>query len=198
YQRWGVHRPVTRAVTTIVPGDLDERAAYRLAMGVVVPRPIAWVTTLNESGSVNLAPFSCYTAVSYSPFMVGINISPRASGLKDTAAYMVRSREFVLNVVHESQAEPVHRSSEAMPTGVSETEMLGLATHPSDVIGPPRLADAPAALECRLHDVIAFGDAGSRFYVGTVEVVHLREGLYRDGKVATAELEPLARIAGPN
>src|SRR5690606_11385496 len=110
----------------------------------------------------------------------------------------VRSREFVLNVVHESQADAVHRSSEAMPPGVSEIEMLGLATHPSDVVAPPRLADAPAALECRLHDVIPFGNAGSQFYVGTVEVVHLREGLYRDGKVATAELEPLARIAGPN
>jgi flavin reductase (DIM6/NTAB) family NADH-FMN oxidoreductase RutF len=185
-------------MTTIDPSALTTSAAYRLMTGVVVPRPIAWVTTLSEERAVNLAPFSCYTIVSNRPVLVGISISQRPDGRKDTAANIVRDREFVLNVANESDSDSVHRSSEHLPAEVSEAELLGLTTQPSTVVQPPRLSLAPVALECTLDQVLAFGDGGSEFFVGRVELIHVRDGLYRDGKIDTSELRPLSRIAGPN
>lgn len=185
-------------MTTIEPSALTTSAAYRLMTGVVVPRPIAWVTTLSDEGTVNLAPFSCYTIVSNRPILVGISISQRPDGRKDTAVNIMRDRQFVLNVAHESDSESVHRSSEHLPAAISEAELLGLATQPSELVDPPRLALAPVALECTLDQVLPFGDGGSEFFVGKVELIHVRDGLYRDGKIDTSELRPLARIAGPN
>lgn len=183
---------------TIDPGRLHVAAAYRLMTGVVVPRPIAWVTTLSETGAINLAPFSCYTFVSHQPILVGISIGRRPSGRKDTAVNIFRDGEFVLNIAHESEAELVHRSSEPLPPTVSEVERLGLVTHRSHMIRAPRLASAPVALECTLEQVLTFGDEPSEFFVGRVTLVHIRDGLYRDGKIETNELRPLARVAGPN
>lgn len=185
-------------VTRIDPTDLQTSEAYRLMTGVVVPRPIAWVTTLNEQGGVNLAPFSCYTFVSHRPILVGISIGHRPSGRKDTARNILREEEFVLNVAHESEAALVHRSSEPLSAEVSETERLGLETASSELLRTPRLASAPVALECTFDQVIAFGEAPSEFFVGRVDLVHVREDLYRDGKIETEELRPLARIAGPH
>lgn len=183
---------------SIDPADLEVAAAYRLMTGIVVPRPIAWVSTLNESGGVNLAPFSCYTFVSHQPILVGISIGRRPTGRKDTAANILREREFVLNVAHESEAALVHRSSEPLPPAVSEVDRLGLATEASRVVRAPRLASAPVALECTLEEVVTFGDAPSEFFVGRVALVHVRDGLYREGKIETGELRPLSRVAGPN
>lgn len=185
-------------MTAIDPTALSEGESYRLATGVVVPRPIAWITTIGEGGTVNLAPFSCFTIVAYTPLMVGVSISRRPTGRKDTAANMAREREFVLNVVHESQADTVHRSSEVLPVDVSEAERLGLGTLPSRRVRAPRLAQAPVALECRVDQVLPFGDGDSEFWVGRVDLVHVREGMQRDGRIDTEALRPLARLAGPN
>jgi len=182
----------------IDPALLDVSASYRLMTGIVVPRPIAWVSTLHVGGGVNLAPFSCYTFVSHDPILVGISIGRRAGALKDTAANIHRDEEFALNVAHESEADLVHRTSEPFPPTVSEADRFGLETHPSRAIKTPRLASAPVALECVLEQVLTFGDAPSEFFVGRVVLVHLRDGLYRDGKIETDQLRPLARVAGPN
>ncbi|MFO7192712.1 MAG: flavin reductase family protein [Thermocrispum agreste] len=180
------------------PATLDAAACYRLMTGVVVPRPIAWVSTLHEDGRVNLAPFSCYTFVSYEPILVGISIGRRAGALKDTAANIQREREFVLQVAHESEAALVHASAEPFPPTVSEVEQLGLRTEPSRLVRTPRLSTAPVALECALEQVMTFGNAGSQFVVGRVVLAHVRDELYRDGKIETDQLRPLARIAGPS
>ena len=182
---------------TIDPGHLGASEAYRLMTGIVVPRPIAWVTTLNAEGGVNLAPFSCYTFVSHQPVLVGISIGRRPSGRKDTARNILREGEFILNVAHESEADLVHRSSEPLPPDVSEVELLGLSTSPSR-LRTPRLFSAPVALECVLERVVAFGDAPSEFFVGRVDLVYVREGLHRNGRIESDELRPLARVAGPN
>ncbi|MGE4239142.1 flavin reductase family protein [Ramlibacter sp.] len=182
----------------LAAADLDADSTYRLLSGIVVPRPIAWVTTQSSTGLVNLAPFSCYTFVCNRPPMLGITFGRKAGVRKDSATHILDSREYVVNIGTFAQREQVHASSEEHPADVSETDLLGLATLPSQVVGVPRLADAPISMECRLRQVVPFGELGSEFFVGEVVSFHIREGLYRDGKIDTRELDPICRIGGPN
>lgn len=178
--------------------DLSPEATYRLMSGIVVPRPIAWITTLSEDGVVNLAPFSCFTFVSNKPPMVGVNIGRKAGKRKDTGANIHALREFVVNIGDASQLNAIHESSAEHAPDVSETELLGLATLPCTTVRVPRLADAPVSMECKLERVIDFGETGAEFIVGVVTAFHLREGLLHDGKVDTRALDPVCRIGGPN
>lgn len=178
--------------------DLDADRAYKLMTGVIVPRPIAWISTLSAGGGVNAAPFSAVTFVSNKPPMIGISIGRKAGVLKDTARNILDRKEFVVNVADFSLLEKLHLSAIEYPPEVSEAEELGLATVLSRVIGTPALADAPVALECRLHRMIEFGELKTALFVGEIVNFHFREGLCVDGKVQTAELNPIARLGGPN
>jgi flavin reductase (DIM6/NTAB) family NADH-FMN oxidoreductase RutF len=178
--------------------SLDPEAVYKLITGIVVPRPIAWVTTLSPGGGVNLAPFSAFTFVSNSPPMVGINVGRKAGRRKDTGNNIHATGEFVVNIADETMIEPLHLSAIEYAPEVSEVDALGLAVAPSLAVATPRLAIAPVSLECRLHRAIAFGDTGSEFMVGEVVVFHIRAGLSRHGKIETAALRPICRIGGPN
>ena len=182
----------------LLASELSPEATYRLLSGIVVPRPIAWVTTLSPEGVVNLAPFSCFTFVSNKPPLIGINVGRKGPKRKDTGANVHARGEFVVHIGSASQMEAIHESSAEHAPDVSEAELLGLATLPSDAIGVPRLADAPVSMECRLHRVIEFGATGAEFIVGEVLVFHVREGLLRNGKIDTRELDPVCRIGGPN
>jgi flavin reductase (DIM6/NTAB) family NADH-FMN oxidoreductase RutF len=182
----------------IAAETLDPEATYRLLVGVVVPRPIAWVCTLNAAGGVNLAPFSCFTFVSNKPPMVGINVGRKAGVLKDTGCNIHARGEFVVNIADDSLIETVHASAVEYPPEVSEAELLGLETVPGERVATPRLAAAPVSLECRFHRAVAFGDTGSEFIVGEVLVFHLRDGLLENGKVDAARLRPACRLGGPN
>lgn len=177
---------------------LGPEAMYKLLTGIVVPRPIAWVTTLSPGGVVNLAPFSAFTFVSNKPPMVGINVGRKAGVMKDTGNNIHATGEFVVNIPDESMIEPVHLSAVEHPPEVSEAELLGLPVLPGTHIGTPRLAGVPISMECRLHRAIAFGDTGSEFMVGEVIAFHIRDGLLVNGKIDTARLRPICRIGGPN
>lgn len=176
---------------------LSVEQAYKLLTGIIVPRPIAWVTTLNASGRVNLAPFSAFTFVSHRPPMVAISVGVKASGMKDTGHNILATKEFVVNVADQSFLEAVNASSVEYPPEVSEVDKLGLATHPGTVVKTPRLAGVPASLECRLHSCIDFGEQPSRLMVGEVLRFHVRDGLLVNGKIGTAELDPICRLGGP-
>jgi len=182
----------------IEAASLGPEATYKLLTGIVVPRPIAWVTTLSPAGVVNLAPFSAFTFVSNKPPMVGVNVGRKAGRMKDTGNNIHASREFVVNIADESMVEPVHLSSVEHAPEVSEAELLGLELLASRAVHTPRLAMAPISLECRLHRAIAFGETGSEFIVGEIVVFHIRDGLSVNGKIDTAKLRPLCRIGGPN
>ncbi len=182
----------------IDPDTLNPEAAYRLLSGLVVPRPVAWVSTLSATGVVNLAPFSCFTFVSNRPPMLGVNIGRKGDQRKDTARHILARGEYVVHIGSSAQLHAIHESSVEHPEEVSEADLLGLATLPGDRVAVPRLVDAPVAMECRLRQVIPFGEAGAEFVVGEVVLFHLREGLLRDGKVETQALDPVCRLAGPN
>jgi flavin reductase (DIM6/NTAB) family NADH-FMN oxidoreductase RutF len=182
---------------TVDMAGLTERERYRLAVGIVVPRPIAWITTVSENGGVNLAPFSAYVILANDPLMIGVSIGRKGADLKDTSRNMRRTRQFVVNAPHLSHAELVHMSAEELSDDVSEVEVLGMATIPSDTIDVPRLADVAVAMECEFVQAIEFGRTKTELMVGEVKLVHIREGLLNNGKLDTAELQPLGRVAGP-
>jgi len=162
----------------------------------VVPRPIAWISTHNAHGLVNLAPFSCYTFVCSKPPMIGVNIGRRDGALKDTARNILDTREFVVNIGDESMLDAMHRSADEYAAGESETHLLGLASVASDLVGTPRLRDVPASMECRLHSVQEFGDTRAQFIVGEVVAFHFREGVCVKGRIDLAKLNPVGRIGG--
>ena len=183
--------------TLIDPSALDADQAYRLLTGIVVPRPVAWVSTLSEGGKVNLAPFSTFTFVSPKPPMLAFSVGRRAGIYKDTALNILRSEEFVVHIADSKLTGAVHESSAELPPEVSEVEHLKLATVPSERVAPPRIAAAPIAMECRLRQCLEFGETRSRLIVGEVLLFHIRDGLIVNGKIDTEALDPIARIAGP-
>lgn len=176
---------------------IDRDEAYKLLIGAVVPRPIAWVTTLNRLGKVNAAPFSCYTFVSSAPPMLAISVGRLRGELKDTARNARDGGDFVVNVADASQVGPLHQSSAEYPEDVSEIEVLGLETIPSIAVRTPRIAIAPVAMECRFDRIIEFGAQRSQLLVGEVLRFHVRDDLYRDGKIDSVALSPLGRLGGP-
>lgn len=181
----------------IDPSMLDAEQAYRLLSGMVVPRPIAWVTSLSGSGVVNLAPFSAFTFVSLKPPMLAISIGHKAGVYKDTAQNILNNEEFVIHIADSTLMTAVHESAEEYPPEVSEVEQLGLETLPSECIKVPRLTVAPIAMECGFRHCIEFGEARTRLVVGEVLRFHVRDGLMQNDKIETEALDPIARIAGP-
>lgn len=178
--------------------DLNPEQTYRLMSGIIVPRPIAWISSLSPNGGVNLAPFSCYTFVSNQPPMIGVNIGRKAGERKDTGRNIIENGHFVVNIADETLLDPLHESAQEHPPEVSEAELLGLDVLPGAVIATPRLAAAPISLECRLHSVTPFGNTGAEFFVGEVVMFYIRDGLMQDGKIDTGKLRPICRIGGPN
>ena len=181
----------------IDPAELGAEKAYRLLTGIVVPRPIAWVTSLSQAGTVNLAPFSAFTFVSPKPPMLAISVGRKSGVYKDTARNILDREEYVIHIADSPLMSAVHESSAEHPPEVSEVEVLGLETTPSDHIAVPRLTAAPIAMECRFRQCLEFGDTRSRLIVGEVIAFHIKDDLLANGKIETESLDPIARIAGP-
>lgn len=172
---------------------------YKIMTGLVVPRPIAWVSTLNEEGATNLSPFSAFTFCSHKPPMVAISIGRKEGKLlKDTGHNILRTGEYVVNIVNSAALELMHNSSAIVPPDISEAEALGLGQIPSTTVAPPRIAEAPASLECRLQMAIPLGEEHNMLMIGEVMRFHVRDDLISDGKIETVALDPIARLGGPN
>lgn len=171
---------------------------YKILTGAVIPRPIAFVTSIAPNGGFNAAPFSQFIILAVDPSLLGVSIGPRSMGLKDTLVNVQRNREFVINMVPEDLARTVQDSSEEHPADVSEVELLGLETVPSVRVASPRIARSKIQFECKLDRIVKFGDAPNRLVVGKVVMMHVRQGLLSDFKIDTRAYAPLARIGGRN
>ena len=178
---------------------LDTATAYRLVVGCVVPRPIAWITTVDAQGRVNAAPFSSYNYVATSPPMLAINIAARAGdgAMKDTARNIRESGEFVVNVATEATMEAMHLSAQEFPPDESEVEALGLKLLPSRRVKPPRLAASPVQMECRLDQAVVLGRGINTLYIGEVVAFHLSNTVFDGNRVDSAKMRPVARLGGP-
>jgi flavin reductase (DIM6/NTAB) family NADH-FMN oxidoreductase RutF len=184
--------------------EASGEALYKLLAGVVVPRPIAWVTTISENNVVNLAPFSCFTFLSHNPPLLGFTCGPRRgapkgtpSALKDTARNIGSTPEFVVHIADDSMLEALHISADEFLPDESEAEFLKLPVTPSDLVRVPRLAGAPIAMECVLEQKVQFGRSGSEFIVGEIKFFHFRDGLCVNGKIDSEQLRPIGRLGGP-
>jgi len=180
------------------PRNLSADESYKLLTGVVVPRPIAWVTSIAANGGVNLAPFSTFTFVSPKPPMLAFSVGQRGGIYKDTARNILASEEYVVHIADRPLIGAVHESAVEHPPEVSEVELQQLSVVPSLQVRPPRLAAAPIAMECRLRQCLEFGETRSRLIVGEVVAFHFRDGLMQGGKIDTKVLDPIGRLAGPN
>ena len=175
----------------------DKSQAYRLLASVVVPRPIALVTTLGPGGEVNAAPFSFFNLLGSSPPVVALGIGDRAaSTAKDTRANIERTGEFVVNLVSESLVEAMNLCAIDFPAGVSELDAAALTALPSVHITTPRLAESPVHLECRLHSLVPIGD--NQIVLAEVVFLHIHdEFLDQESlRVRTEALSLIGRMHG--
>jgi flavin reductase (DIM6/NTAB) family NADH-FMN oxidoreductase RutF len=178
--------------------ELNPHDRYKLLCGVVVPRPIALVTTLNENGAINAAPFSFFNVFSEDPPLVVLGLQHKSDrSPKDTTGNIHRTGQFVIHMVDEALAVTMNDCAIDFPPGESEVEATGLETLPSIDIAVPRLAAAPFALECRRHVALAFGP-GRELLVGEVLRLHARDGLIDRARmhVDLDVYQPVGRLFG--
>ncbi len=149
---------------------------YKLMASLIVPRPIALVTTQNAEGVVNAAPFSMFNMMGEDPPILMISVNKLQDGhLKHTAANILASGQFVVHIADEAMAEQMHRCGDTVPAHQSELDLVGLTTAPSCAVRPPRIAEAPVAFECRLSEKL---ETASRYiFIGEVLWLHAREDL---------------------
>ncbi|MFC4078297.1 flavin reductase family protein [Salinithrix halophila] len=185
----------------IDPSVQEKQANYKLLIGSILPRPIAFVTSLAEDGTVNAAPFSFFTVVSTDPPMVSVTVNRKPGGVrKDTARNIAATKEFVIQVVDGENVERVNQTSTEFPPEVSEADAVGFTLEPGKKVKVPRIAQTKVQMECRLHDIRSMGGTAnvpnSDVIIGEVVLFHVRDDLYEKGRINTRALDPLGRLAG--
>ena len=184
----------------IDPAGLSRRDGYALMISAIVPRAIAFVSTCDETGRTNAAPFSYFTGVSSSPPSLLICSGRRREGIKDTERNILETREFVVNIVVEEIMEGVLIGGTDHPPHVSEIELAGLTSAPSIKVKAPRIIESPVNLECRLTQVVEA--AGSAIIIGEVVWAHVRDDLMISsgsggpGVIDVRKLKPIGRLGG--
>lgn len=173
---------------------------YKFLIGSILPRPIAVVSTRNEDGSFNVAPFSFFTGVSASPMIIAFCPLIRSSTgeEKDTPRNIKREKEFVINIFSDSLAEKINETSCELPYGVDEFLHAGLTPLASEKVKAPRVLECPIHFECLLRDQLSYGDHAGAGQIITGEVirVHIAEDIYDSGRIITSKLRPVGRGAG--
>jgi flavin reductase (DIM6/NTAB) family NADH-FMN oxidoreductase RutF len=186
---------------TLDPAQIPYSDIYKLMIGIIVPRPIAFVSTLDSAGIRNLAPFSYFTACSSNPPMVCFSTTVRSGPrpYKDTLENVRATGEFVLNTVTEEIAERMNLTSADVPPEVDEFVLSGLTPIASDLVKPPRVAESKAQMECRLHQIVTASDkpGGGFLIIGEVLRFHLLESLLDGYKVDPEMLKAIGRMGGP-
>ena len=181
----------------IDPDTLDPQSRYKLLIGSVVPRPIAWTSTVSREGVHNLAPFSFFTVASRNPPMLCISMGPRADqppDTKDTLSNIAEMGEFVINIVSLPLSNANYESSRTHPPKADEFEKAGLTPAPCEVVAAPRVEEAAVSMECLLDRVLQLGT--DHLVIGRMVRFHVRDELYENGRIDMAKLQPLGRLAG--
>ncbi|MFC7156993.1 flavin reductase family protein [Halomarina halobia] len=176
--------------------DLTPRERSRIVKSAVTPRPIAWISTVDEEGADNLAPFSSYNYVSSSRPVVLFN-SPTgdAGGLKDTARNALVTGEFAVNVVTEPHLEQMDHTSAPVPANESEFDLASVRRAECRRIDAPRVADAAVTMECTLYDSISIHDR--LMVLGVVQYFHVAAEVLTDDEIDMTKLETVGRLGGP-
>ena len=179
--------------------NISYRDSHEVLASVIAPRPIAFVSTVSDNGVFNLAPFSFFAPLCTKPALLGFNVSSKRDGQKkDTIRNIESTREFVINVVDEPLAESMNQTSANFPSNVSEFTEVGLTPVKADLVKAPLVAESPINMECRLVQILEFGEAPrtAGFIIGEVLQVHVKDELYVDGEIQSSKIKPIARLGG--
>jgi flavin reductase (DIM6/NTAB) family NADH-FMN oxidoreductase RutF len=183
----------------IDPGKLDTREVHHLYMTIISPRPIAWVSTVDKTGINNLAPFSTYTLLSGIPPVVGFGVGRYRDGRKkDTLRNIEQNGQFVINVVTEDLGEAMNLTSAPYPPEVSEFERAQLTPVKGELVAAARVGEAMVSLECRLKQILRFGEESQQnsFIIGDVLLLHVQDELWNKGTLDSVKLKTIGRLGG--
>lgn len=188
------------------PRDVSPKEFYKILIGSVLPRPIAWVSTVSKEGIDNLAPFSFFTVASANPpvlcFAPAIKSeivgSKTAGAPKDTLVNVKETGEFVVNVVSRHLVEPMNQTSFDYDSDISEFDEAGLTREPSLLVKPKRVAESYINFECKLYKLIEIGTEplGGTLVMGEILLAHLSDKVFKDGKIDVEVLDPIGRLGG--
>ncbi len=180
--------------------SLSPRDAYQWMISTILPRPIAWVSTMGADGRTNLAPFSFFQGITANPpTLMFVPVNNRQGAKKDTVRNIEALPEFVVNLVPFRLAEKMNATSATLPYGESEFAAFGIASAASERVQPPRVAEAPVAFECRLHQIVRIGEGplAANVVFGHILVAHVRDDvLDADGRPDASKLDLIGRLGG--
>lgn len=171
-----------------------EKENYKLLSGAIVPRPIALVTTLQENGKVNAAPFSYFSIVSAKPPLLSISVRYDTKDQKDTSRNIFRNKEFVVHIISEDFMEQANKTSRSMSSDESELEYAALNTITSTIVKTPGIKEAKIRMECVYETHLKFETTD--LIIGRVVGFHVDEEVYHDGKIDFDKLKPVSRLPG--
>ncbi|WP_090796100.1 flavin reductase family protein [Pelagirhabdus alkalitolerans] len=178
----------------INPSHLSGKENYKFLIGSVIPRPIAFVTSLSEDGVLNGAPYSFFNVVSSEPPMISIAVQRKDQVIKHTAQNSILQKEFVVHIVDETWVEKMNHTSATLPYTESEVKKAALTEIPSDLINTPGVKEAKIRMECKLYDHIELPTTD--LLLGEVVRYHINSELYESGRIDRDQLDPISRLAG--
>lgn len=179
----------------ISPFSIPAKDRYKIATGTILPRPIAWVSTVGADGTPNLAPFSFFTVASADPLTLLFSCSHKPDGSKkDTWRNAETSGEFVVNLTNEATAEAMNLTATTFPHGISEFDAAGLTPVPCEIVTAPRVLEAPVSYECKLTQIVEVG--GNAVIFGAVQMIHISDAVYDGNYVRLNAMQPIGRLAG--
>ncbi|NOV02652.1 flavin reductase family protein [Paenibacillus planticolens] len=184
----------------IDPSNQTERENYKLLIGSIIPRPIAFVTSLSAEGVLNAAPFSYFTIVTADPPMVAVSVQRKQGKRKDTSRNAMDRGEFVVHISDESYISQINQAAAALPPDESEVALSGLTPVESTKIAVPGIAEASIRMECVLEQAIPLGGTegapSADLLIGRVVHFHIADALYENGHIDAQKLKPVSRLAG--
>ncbi len=183
----------------IDPNELNAKKAHDILTDIVMPRPIAFVSTIGEDGIYNVAPYSYFTAISHRPMIVGFSLSRKKKGTKkDTLVNIESTKDYVINVVTEDLAISMNKAAAAYPPHVDEFEKADLTPIKAETIQAPLVEESPVNMECRLIQILEFGDEPeyTNFIIGEVVRINIKEAFIIDGQIQPKKLKLIGRLGG--
>ncbi|MCP3762971.1 flavin reductase family protein [Domibacillus sp. A3M-37] len=185
---------------SIDPSTLNEQENYKLLIGSILPRPIAFITSLSENGVLNGAPFSFFNIVSSNPPLISVAIQRTNGSMKDTARNILKQREFVVHITDTSNVKKINETAKALLPTESEVQMANLTPVKSKKVGVPGIQEAKIRMECTLETVLQLGgegqNPGCELIIGKIVQYHIQKDVYSQGRIHHEKLGPVSRLAG--
>jgi flavin reductase (DIM6/NTAB) family NADH-FMN oxidoreductase RutF len=183
-----------------VPSDMNPAEVYQLMVSTIMPRPIAWISTVSSEGVSNIAPFSFFNGVTASPATLMFSAVNNRHGVKkDTVRNIEATGEFVVNVVSAEFTEAMVKTSGSFEYGTSEFEACGIPSEPAECVGVPRVQGVPVCFECSLEQIVHVGEGAlaANLVIGLIKLVHIRdECLDENGAILSEALQLVGRMGG--